>query len=113
MRHSGGGAGWAALARPAMGLAMSASLGVGGGALLGAALAASVPGVLRPRVAESAILRFILFDIEAFVVCHFTAAARLQGPAKLFSSLEPGCCGCSSIPWRAVRIALSDTAPEA
>lgn len=59
MRHSAGGASWAALAHPAVGLVMSGSLGVGGGALLGAALATSVPRALRPRVPESAVLRWV------------------------------------------------------
>ncbi len=46
-----------ALAHPAVGLAMSGTIGVAGGALLGLLLAAAMPGALRPRVPETAILR--------------------------------------------------------
>ena len=85
MRHSGGGAGWAALARPAMGLAMSASLGVGGGALLGAALATSVPGVLRPRVAESAILRCTVVKLRRLSLPEKQQPPMLHGVSRRFS----------------------------
>jgi hypothetical protein len=73
-----------------MGLAMSASLGVGGGALLGAALATSVPGVLRPRVAESAILRCTTVELRRLSLLIRQQLPRLLGLGSRCSGAPVG-----------------------
>lgn len=83
MRHSAGGASLAAMAHPAVGLAMSASLGVGGGAVLGAMLATNVPGALRPRVAEAAVLRAKPAAVFAAAAAVYFAAVALDAEPLL------------------------------